>query len=76
MPRAGHDVDRGDAAGARLPEVLGARVDGVEDAHVRVERLRGVAARAAAEVRVGVDQTGQHDQPVGIDGFRAVCRGV
>ena len=60
VARARHDVHGRDAAGLRLLHADVARVDRVEDAHVRLDWRAAVAARAAADVAVRVDEP-RHD---------------
>ncbi len=67
VPRAGHRVDGRDAARARAVDRGRARVEGVEEPHVRVGRRRPVAAVAAADVRVRVDDAGEDDAPAHVD---------
>ena len=61
---AGHDVDRGEAAGPGLLEGRIAGVDRVEHPGVRLEGAGAVAAAARPDVAVGIDQAG-HQHPAG-----------
>ena len=73
VPRAGHDVERGESAGAGAIETSVVDVNGVEDANVWLNRCAAVCAPAAADVVMGVDEAG-HDEFAGSVDALGVCR--
>lgn len=58
MAGAGHDVDARDAAGAGFLEGGVADIERVEHAGIGLDRAGAIAARAGADVAVGIDEAG------------------